>query len=143
MITKSLLYRLFGWGALPLAARARLEVEGIALLDEGVPGSVSLRNFRKPGRYSGYRCNWFSGSIVLTRHRIAGFAFSRPVIDLPLSSPAISQLQCSVERGKRLSIEFDVSVFHDGWSGHSNVRFKTPLAVQFVEHLVAKGAVRA
>ncbi len=104
---------------------------------------MSLRDFRKPGRYSSYRRNWFAGSIVITEHRVAGFAFSQSVIDVPLSSPAMAELHCSVERGGRLCIEFDVGRFHEGWSGRSEVRFKTPLAAHFVEHLAAHGAFRA
>ena len=51
---KSLLYTLFRLGRVPREALSVLESEGIVVLEEGLRGSVTLRNFRAPGRYHSY-----------------------------------------------------------------------------------------
>ncbi|TDI37858.1 MAG: hypothetical protein E2P02_21905 [Acidobacteria bacterium] len=81
---KTLFYRLFGWGQLPKAMRPILESEGIVLFDEGLGGTITLRNYRSPTRRSGYRCSWFTGSLVVTGLRFAAFSISRPLINVPL-----------------------------------------------------------
>jgi hypothetical protein len=63
---------------------------------------------------------------------VAAFAFRRPVINLPLEDEGIRELSCSVEKSKVLKIEFDVSAFHEGWSGSITLRFSTPNARRFV-----------
>ena len=47
--------RWFGLGRIPKAMLPILRKEGIRLQDEGVLGSVTLRHFRAPGRYSRWR----------------------------------------------------------------------------------------
>ena len=48
MAHKSILYRLFGFGKLPKKFAGTLETEGIVLIDVGIIGSVTMRNFRAP-----------------------------------------------------------------------------------------------
>ena len=62
----TLLHRLFGAGRVPEDRLAAFQAEGIVLFDEGIGGALTLRNFRAPGRYSGWRRSWFMGSVVLT-----------------------------------------------------------------------------
>ena len=56
------------------------------LLDEGIPGSVTLRKFRAPGRIHGYKKTFFAGSLVVTGQRFAAlleaeYATMREVLD--------------------------------------------------------------
>lgn len=135
-MSKTLLYRWFGFGRLPKPMMPILEQEGIRLLDEGVGGSITFRNFRAPGKRYGYRKNWFTGSLVVTKLRCAGFAFRRPVINVPLEGPYLDKLDCSLEKeGAVLRVAFDSSDFHEDWSGMIECRFRTPKARHFLERL--------
>lgn len=135
-MSKTLLHRLFGFGAVPKAMKPILEQEGIVLLDEGIGGSITFRNFRAPGKRYSYRKNWFTGSLVITELRFAGFAFSRPVINVPLEGLHLSKLDCSLEKEHAiLRVAFDSSDFHEDWSGAIECRFRTPKARQFLERI--------
>jgi hypothetical protein len=46
-------------------------------------------------------------------------------------------LDLSVERGDVLRVEFDVSAFHEGWTGTAICRFRTSKAPLFLERLRA------
>ena len=132
-MSQSILYRWFGMGSIPKAMRPILEGEGIVLADEGLGGSITLKNFRAPGRYSSWRRNWFTGSLVLTQLRFAGWAFSRPVINVPRTSDKLSLLTSSLEKdGSVLVIGFEASDFHDDWSGSIECRFRTDQASRFL-----------
>ena len=132
---RNLLYRLFGLGKLPRRLSPELEGEGIVLLDEGIGGSVTFRRFRAPGRRYSWRRNWFTGSIVITGRRFAAYAFSKPIIDVLLVDDRFRQLHCSVEDEAVLRVQFDSSVFHEGWSGSIECRFSTSHARLFWEQL--------
>ena len=135
-MSKTLLHRLLGFGQLPKAMRPILEGEGIVLLDEGIGGSITFRNFRAPGRRYSYRKTWFAGSLVVTELRFAGFAFRRPVINVPLEGPHLGKLDLSLEkRDTVIRIAFDSSDFHDDWSGDIECRFRTSKAQLFLERL--------
>ena len=132
---KTLLHRLFGAGRIPKAMAPILEQEGIVLLDEGIGGSIIFRNFRAPGKRYSYRSNWFTGSLVLTGLRFAGFQYSTPIINVPLEEKWLNELDCSVRGEKKLSVSFDSSAFHEDWSGMIECRFSTAYARLFLERL--------
>ena len=140
MTEKTLLYRLFGWGKIPKRLRPVLEGEGIALVDEGIGGSVTMRNFRAPGRRYSWRRTWFSGSLVLTEKRFWAFAFSKPLISVPLDDDSMAQLHCGLLDNGNLGIRFDVAAFHDGWKGTIECRFATDRASIFLDKVLASGA---
>ncbi len=132
---KTLFYRLFGWGQLPKAMRPILESEGIALVDEGIGGSVTLRKFRSPTRRSSYRCSWFTGSLVVTGIRFAAFSISRPLINVPLDEERLGLLDCSIEKGTKLKVAYDAADFDDNTTGKVELRFRTREARLFLERI--------
>jgi hypothetical protein len=132
---KTLLHRLFGLGKIPGRVLPGLEQEGIVLLEEGIGGSVTFRNFRAPGKRYSWRRSWFTGSLVLTRMRVAAFAFSKPIIDVPLGDDRLEELRCSLEGEATLCVRFDPAAFHEDWSGQVECRFSTPRARSFLEKL--------
>lgn len=134
-VPKTLLYRLFGFGKIPNAMRPILESEGIALIEEGIGGSVTLRNFRAPGRWHSYKRSWFTGALVVTGLRFAAFQFSKPLINVPLDDARLGALKGSVEKESILRIDFDASVFQDNATGSVECRFRTPQARLFLERL--------
>jgi len=134
-MSKTLLHRLFGLGKIPKRYRPTLEQEGFVLLDEGIGGTVTFRNFRAPGRRHSWRKKWFTGSLALSGRHFAAFTYWQPVVFVPLDDPRIAALECSVESEDRLCIAFDPSAFNDNWSGRIEVRFKTPRAREFAQRL--------
>src|SRR5712692_7658282 len=98
-MAKSLLYRLFGVGKIPAPLMSQLQTEGIILLDEGVKGSVTYRNFRAPGRRDAWRRQWFTASIALTKLRLFALWYANPIINVPLKDERIRAMQFSLENG--------------------------------------------
>lgn len=131
-MAKSLLYRLFGLGRIPKLLNDTLRIEGIVVADEGVPGSVTYRNFRAPGRYSSWGKQAFVGSVVVTNVRLVALKYGNFAVNVPFTDERIRHLQISVE-GDRLLIAFDPKLFHDDWSGTIEYRFRTPQAGDMVK----------
>ena len=98
------------------------------MIDEGVRGSVSFRNFRAPGKIYLRRRNWFTASIVLTERSLVASTSFRSLVDLPLEDPRLSELRFSLDGDETLCIRFDPSLFDPPQSGSITYRFKTELA---------------
>ena len=131
-MAKSLLNRLFGVGKIPKLLADRLHMEGIVVADEGIPGSVTYRDFRAPGRYSSYRKQAFVGSVVITNIRLVTLMFSKFAVDVPFNDERVRGLQITRERD-RLVIAFDASLFHDDWSGTIEYRYQTSKATEIIK----------
>lgn len=135
-MAKSLLYRFLGVGKIPRPLMAELESEGIVLLDEGVKGSVTYRDFHRPGSSSSYRKQWYTASIALTKTRLLGLWYANPTINVPLSDERIHSMRFSLEDNAAvLCVAFDASLFNADWSGAIEYRFRTPEAQRFFEML--------
>ena len=136
-MAKSWLYRLFGAGRIPSGLRAKLEQEGVILLDEGIDGTITYKNFRAPGKAFGWKRQTFSGAVALTKVRFVAFIYGRQVINVLLDDPRIQQLQVTCVDGGQLQVVFDPAIFHDDWSGAVEVRLSTLYAPQLCTHLTA------
>lgn len=122
---------------MPKKVLPALEAEGIVLLDEGLRGSITLRNYRAPGRVHSYKSSLFAGSLVITEMRFAGFAFSKALIDIPLHDDRLRALEVSAPNDGLLSIGFDASVFDLQRSGTVECRYHTEHAVDFLERVAS------
>ena len=131
----TLLYRLFGVGRIPRQWRTMLESEGLVLVDEGIAGSVTYRDFRAPGKRSAWRKVAFTGSIALTKTRLLALQYANPAINIPLDDERFKQLRISVEGKETLLVAFDASLFHNDWSGTMEYRFRTSQAQTLFETL--------
>ena len=134
-MAKSFLYRLFGIGKVPGKYREIIESEGVVLSEEGLSGSVTFRNFRAPGKRYSWRRNWVVGSLVLTKQHLLAFSFFNQMIGVPLKDKHLKELTCTLLKPGVLSISYDASAFHEGWSGSVECRFGTEKASQFLEKL--------
>jgi hypothetical protein len=134
-MAKTLTYRLFGIGKIPAPLMAELNQEGLVVVDEGVGGSATYRNFRAPGRAASLRRTWFTASIAVTNTRLLALSFSNTIINVPLNDQRIKQLHYTLEDGAALCIAFDAGLFHMDWSGKLEYRFRTPLGQQIIELL--------
>jgi hypothetical protein len=134
-MSKTLLYRLFGVGRMPAQWRAAIDSEGIVLMDEGIGGSITYRDFSAPGRRSSWRKVAFSGSIALTKARLLALQYANPVINVPLDDQRLQQMQFSVEGEDKLLVAFNANLFHNDWSGTIEYRFRTARAREFLKSL--------
>ncbi len=134
-MAKSILYRLFGIGKFPKTMVPTLQKEGIVFEDQGLSGSVIFRKFRAPGRRYSYRKSGFVGSLVITNLRFAAFAFSKPLVNLPLKKDKLDLLKLSVPKKNKFCMTFNAGDFHEGWKGTVECRFTTDFADIFFEKL--------
>jgi hypothetical protein len=134
---KTWLYRLFKIGAIPAGLRAKLDQEGVVLLDEGIGGTITYQDFRAPGRAYAWKKSGFSGAVAWTNVRFVAFAYGRQVINVPWSDPRRKQLRVSCEAPDRLLVAFDPAIFHADWSGTVEVRLATAHAPQLHARLTA------
>jgi hypothetical protein len=137
-VAKALLYRLFGTGKILEPTAVLLRREGLLLLEEGIPGSVTYRDFRAPGKSFSWSRRWYTASVALTEVRLLALRYSRPIIDVPWTDPRVHRLQISTEGEGVLLVAFDAGLFHDDWSGRIEYRFRTPQAPVFRDGLCAR-----
>ncbi len=132
---KTLIYRLFRIGQIPLRARQQIEREGVVMQEEGIAGSVTFKDFRAPGKSYSHRRNWFSGSLILTEKHLLAFRFSRSIIGVAWDDPRARQLEYSLEDENSLLVAFDASTFNEEWSGRVELRFSTAVAADFLHRI--------
>lgn len=132
---KSLLYLWFGIGKLPADMTKVFADEGVLLSDEGLKGSVTYRNFHRPGKYAAYQRVGLAVSIVVTNRRLFAYGGDKPLIDAEFSDPRLKEIAFSVEPDGTLLAAFDASLFRNDWSGTLEYRFRTLAAAEFVERI--------
>jgi hypothetical protein len=134
-MSKTILYRLFGLGKIPEHLAAQLKAEGILLLDEGIKGSVTYKDFRSPLRYANWKRQWYTASIALTETRLFALRFSQTIVNVPLSDERIRSMNFSLESNGALLAAFDAALFHPDWSGKIEYRFRTEYGPEFLNQL--------
>lgn len=134
-MSKTILYRLFGLGKIPEHLAAQLKAEGILLLDEGIKGSVTYKDFRSPSRYANWKRQWYTASIALTETRLFALRFSQTIVNVPLSDERIRSMNFSLESNGAFLAAFDAALFHPDWSGKIEYRFRTEDGPEFLNQL--------
>lgn len=146
-MAKTFLYRMFGLGKIPETLLTELKTEGVLLVDEGVKGTITYRDYRAPGRYSNWKRQWFTASIALTKIRLIGLRYSATIFNVPFTDARIRKLRVLHEADEILLIAFDATLFFDAspdmveWRlrdasrGTVECRFHTPQAQIFVDKL--------
>lgn len=115
--------------------KSQLQPEGIVLFEEDVKGSMTFRNFRRPGVYDSWRKVLITSLVVLTRKRLLALKGSSPIIDVPLTDERFRRMKFSLEGEKTLLVAFDANLFQPEWSGEIEYRFKTTRAREFLDKL--------
>ena len=121
---------------MPPALMAKFQADGIVFFDEGIRGTVTYKNYRGPGRYSNWKRQWFSSTIVLTNKGLIAYRLRQRIIDVPLDDPKLKQMRFAVENGDKLLAAFDAELFQPGWSGTIEYRFSTPFAQAIYDRLM-------
>ena len=124
---------LFGSGRLSDDLRTTLTAEGIVFLDEGLPGSVTYRNFRAPGRYSNWRKSALIVALAVTSRRLLVVAGrGGKMIDVPLDDPRRAAVTVGIEPPDRVVFTVDVGAFSPDRSGTMEIRLRTARAAEVV-----------
>ena len=126
---------LLGSGRFPDELRTELQAEGAELLVEGMPGSVTFRDFRAPGRYSKWKKQAMSGALALTATRLVMKRSHGPVVTIPIDSELFRDLAPELEAPDRLCLHIDASALGPRASGKIEARFRTDQAERIVERL--------
>ena len=124
-VSKSWLYTLFGLGKIPRGERAALEAEGIALIEEGLSVSVSLRRYRSVGLYAWWRKSLGVGSLVVTKQRFVAYAIGRKMAEIPLPLKEGGRTRVWMEHHRRLCVECDAGEMFPDRSGEVTLRYRT------------------
>ena len=132
---------LLGNGTLKPKLRAALESEGVVLLEEGLPGTITYAHFKAPGRRHNGKVVGECLGLGVSEQRLALYCRSGRVklIDQPFTEPRLSALDVSLEGEDRvaLRIDFDRAAVPKV-SGQMTIRAVTPNAATLVEELSAR-----
>jgi hypothetical protein len=123
---------MFGSGRVPDHLRATWTSEGLLLLEEGLPGSITRRNWRTGREYASWEKAPISGAIVITRLRVAVCMGQRAgkYVDMPFTHPLRHHLEVAAERQDRVLFAWEASVFDKTKtrSGREELRLRTEQA---------------
>ncbi len=130
-MVKTILYKLFKIGGIPKNLRPMLETEGFVVYDEGISGSVFMKDFKSPGRWAKHRKEWFTGFLAVTRKRVIAQAYGKRIINTPLDHEKFQSIEVKLVNPGRIEFAFESSDFHSNWSGWIVLRFNTLKAQEF------------
>ncbi|MFD9902991.1 hypothetical protein [Streptomyces sp. NPDC059063] len=126
---------LLGPGRMAAPLRAELEAEGLVLLEEGLLGSITFRNYRARLTRISYRKELISGAIAVTGGRLVVWVKRSKHIDIPLDGPYRKLVQATAEDPGRLCLTYDAGALDDTRSGRVEVRFRTAAALRVADLL--------
>lgn len=120
-----------------MQVRALLATEGVVLLDEGLSGSITYRDYRAPGTYSSFRTVAVSGAIVVTGERLVVWAAKSKAIDVPLRDPLRASIAVipSGDPPDEITFRYNAAAFSPDRSGSVEIHFRTA-ATAAVMHLL-------
>lgn len=116
-----------GRGTLPVGVRAEVDAEGLLLLEEGVPGIITYRGYRVPGRRYALRETRIAAAVAVTKIRLLVQSRSGPVVNIGWAQPQAAAMKITLEDG-RLLIAVDAAAVDSRSSGQVEVRLSTPQA---------------
>jgi hypothetical protein len=121
---------LLGPGRLPDELRSALTAEDTLVLEEGLTGSVTYRNFRAPGQYAKWRKEAVSGAIAVTPGRLVVWAGRFKHIDVPHDHPLRDGIKVIAESAERICFAYDAGAGNPSRSGQVEVRLRVRQAAE-------------
>ncbi|MDQ4040221.1 MAG: hypothetical protein M3141_00550 [Actinomycetota bacterium] len=138
----SLLGRLLlGNGTLRPRLRAKLESEGLVLVEEGLSGSVRYKHFKAPGRRHHGKVTPERMALGISERRFVLYCRSGRVklADTEFSNPRLGMVDVELEGNDTVAIRIDYDRSGEPkFSGEITLRAKTPNAPSVVEQLRAR-----
>jgi hypothetical protein len=117
-----------GSGKVPVQLRAELAAEGLVLLEEGLRGSITYRDYRAPDRTASLSKVAFNGAIALTATRLVVWGSGARQVDTPLEGPLRSALTVTLEPPETLCFAVEAAAFDARKSGTVEVRLRSSAA---------------
>ncbi len=125
-------------GKFPQEADDFANQSNVIIAADQLPGSITYRNFRAPGRWSNWKRRWFLGSIAVLQDRLIAYQWSNRLINIPFTDQRIHSIQLVDESLDKLAIIFDAKLFHADWSGTIECRFSDVDAPAMKEAILAQ-----
>jgi hypothetical protein len=119
-------------GQLPAGLRAELMAEDPLFLEEGLPGSITFRNYRRPRYRVGVGKRAVTGTIVVTPRRFVVWTVPGEMIDIAAGHPLRAAITIAVEKPGQLCFRYRAEQFRPDRSGTVEVRLRTGQAAQVV-----------
>ena len=130
-----------GNGTLTPELRAELESEGLVLVEEGLPGSVSYERFRAPGRRHHGKVTGERIGLGISERRFVVYCRTGSVklIDAPFTDPRLSALDVFLHVDDTVAIQVDYDRAEvPNVAGEITIRARTPNAANIVDQLRAR-----
>lgn len=125
--------------ALPEKLRVTLLAEGVLLMDEGLPGSITYRRYRDGENSYRWRREQLVATVVVTGRRLVVWAVGMRQVDMPFDSPLLAALAVSVKRPDQLLIAYDAAAFSPDRAGRVELRVRTGRAAELAELFGSSG----
>jgi hypothetical protein len=116
-------------GRLPDDLRSQLAAEGILVIEEGVPATISYRHYRAPGRRGNWRGNYLL-ALAMTERRLlvyGGTPDRRPpsaFVNVSWEQARAGGLRALPGDGS-LQLRFEFSALYPDRAGQAEVRLRT------------------
>ena len=124
---------LLGSGRLPEHLRVQLLADDVLVLEEGLFGSVTYRNYRAPGRRTTLRKQAVSGAIAMTADRLVVWAGGMKHIDVPRGNALWRATDVQAETPEQVRLAYDAGATNTALSGRVEVRLHTGQAARIAE----------
>jgi hypothetical protein len=124
---------LLGTGKLPEPLRTQLSADDVLVLEEGLAGSVTYRNYRAPGQRIGVGKQAVSGAIAMTNTRLVVWAGRMKHIDVPRGHPLWNAIEVLAETPDRVRFTYDAGATNTALSGQVTVRLRTAQAARIAQ----------
>lgn len=130
-----------GNGTLSQGVRAKLETEGLVVVEEGLTGSVRYQHFKAPGRRFHGKVTAVCVGLGISEERVAIYCRSgrSKLVDTLFSEPRLGAVEFALHGTDEVSIriDFDRGVVPKV-SGQMEIRVTSPNALRIVEELRAR-----
>lgn len=127
-------------GRLPPQVRVEPAAQDVLILEEGLKGSITYRNYRAPGRYAALDKSAIRAALAITADRVViALSPTYKELDVPRSGPWTRVVAVRAERSDLVCFSWRVEAFHRDRSGTEEVRLRTPRAPRIAEILASSG----
>lgn len=130
-----------GNGTLTPELKAKLEAEGLVLIEEGLPGTVRYTHFKAPGRRHHGKVSREKLGLAISEERFVIYCRSGLVelADSSFDNPRLALLDISLQEEDELEVLIDYDRAHmEKVSGQIAIRAKAPNAASIADQLNAR-----
>ena len=122
-MAKTLLYRFFKVGRLPVSLEPKISKEKVLDRQEGMPALIHYHDFEAQGKKFHSKIVKAVGAFCLTEWGIYSSIFRSVAIQFSWADPRVKEIQFEVKK-KYLSMSFEASVFDPSAKGKVDYQYK-------------------